>query len=86
MTFLPSVTRAEHNGGLRILLTFHDDLQPTLAFRQWLKEQIVEPLKNPDYFGRFFVDGGLGLEMIEFDRAAPGHDERKTDCASGRGR
>ena len=58
MTFLPSVVRADYRGGFRIHLTFNDSSEGTVDFQQWLDGPVFEPLKNVDYFGRFFLDGG----------------------------
>src|SRR3972149_7886335 len=58
MTFLPSVVRADYRGGFRIHLTFNDNSEGTVDFQQWLDGPVSEPLKNVDYFGRFFLDGG----------------------------
>ncbi|MDQ7840805.1 MAG: DUF2442 domain-containing protein [bacterium] len=55
---LPSVVRAEYGGGYRIHLTFNDGLEKTIDFWQWLEGPVFEPLKAPDYFRRFFIDGG----------------------------
>ncbi|HEY5618761.1 MAG TPA: DUF2442 domain-containing protein [Vicinamibacterales bacterium] len=53
-----AVSRAEYRGDFRIRVTFNDDSQNTIDFRQWLEGPMFEPLKNPEYFERFFVDGG----------------------------
>ena len=58
MTFLPSVIRAEYRGRFRIHLTFNDNTEETIDFRQWLEGPIFEPLKDLAYFRRFFLDGG----------------------------
>ena len=58
MTFLPSVTRAEYRGGYRIHLTFNDNSEKTVDFREWLDGPIFEPLKDLTYFRSFFLDGG----------------------------
>jgi len=58
MTVLPSVTRAEYRGGYRIHLTFNDNSEKTIDFHHWLDGPIFKSLKNPDYFRRFFLDGG----------------------------
>ena len=55
---LPSVVRAEHRGGFRIHLTFNDGSEGTVDFRRWLSGQVFEPLKETEYFRRFFLDGG----------------------------
>ena len=58
MEFLPTVTRAEHRGGYRLHVIFNDGKSGTIDFLQWLEGPIFEPLKDPDYFKRFFLDGG----------------------------
>jgi hypothetical protein len=58
MKFLPSVVRAEHRGGFQLHVVFNDGSENTIDFEQWLEGPMFEPLKNPDYFRRFFVDGG----------------------------
>ena len=58
MTFLPSVIRAEYRDGFRIHLTFNDNSERTVDFRPWLEGPIFEPLKNPNYFQRFSLEGG----------------------------
>lgn len=58
MNALPSVIRAQYRGGYRIHLTFNDGSEKTIDFRQWLEGPVFEPLKDPEYFQRFFIDGG----------------------------
>jgi len=58
MTFLPSVVSAEYRGGHRIRLTFNDNSDKTVDLRRWLDGPVFEPLKDPDYFRGFFLDGG----------------------------
>jgi hypothetical protein len=58
MNPLPSVIRAEYRGGHRIRLTFNDNVQKTLDFGGWLVGPVFEPLKDPGYFAKFFLDGG----------------------------
>ena len=58
MAFLPSVTRAEYRGGYSIQVTFNDGKSGAIDFSRWLEGPIFEPLKDPDYFQKFFVDGG----------------------------
>jgi hypothetical protein len=55
---LPQVIRAEYRGGHRIRVTFNDDTEKTIDFRPWLDGPVFEPLRDVDYFRRFFVDGG----------------------------
>lgn len=58
MSFLPSVIRAEYRDGYRIHVTFNDNTEKTIDFRQWLDGPVFERLKDPDYFSKFFLDGG----------------------------
>jgi hypothetical protein len=58
MAFLPSVIRAEYCGGYRIHVTFNDDSEKTIDFREGLKGPVFEPLKAPNRFRKFFLDGG----------------------------
>jgi hypothetical protein len=58
MNVLPSIIRAEYRGGYRIHVTFNDNSEKTIDFSQWLDGPIFEPLKDQDFFQRFFIDGG----------------------------
>ena len=58
MAFLPSVTRAEYRGDYRIHVTFNDGKSGTVDFVEWIDGPVFEPLKDAEYFQRFFIDGG----------------------------
>ena len=58
MSFLPIVVRAEHRGSFRLRVVFNDASENTIDFEPWLDGPMFEPLKDPQYFQRFFVDGG----------------------------
>ena len=58
MTLLPSVIHAEYCGRYRIHVTFNDNSEKTIDFRPWLDGPVFEPLKDRDYFRRFFLEGG----------------------------
>lgn len=58
MEFLPTVIRAEYRGGFRIHVAFNDGVESTIDFSQWLAGPVFEPLKDPEYFERFFIEGG----------------------------
>ncbi len=58
MSSLPAVIRAEYRGDHKIHLTFNGGVEGTIDFTQWLQGPVFEPLKNVDYFQRFFLDGG----------------------------
>jgi hypothetical protein len=55
---LPTVVQAEYCGDFRIHVVFDDEVAGTVDFSQWLSGPVFEPLKDPDYFRRFFIDGG----------------------------
>ena len=58
MSVIPTVIRATHRGDYRIELVFQDGVQATVDFSQWLDGPVFEPLRDPEYFRRFFIDGG----------------------------
>jgi len=58
MTFLPSVVQAEYRGGFRLRVVFNDGTENTIDFGQWLEGPMFEALKSPDFFARYFIDGG----------------------------
>ncbi len=58
MKLLPSVIRAEYRGEYRVHLGFNDGVESTVDFSQWLQGPIFEPLKDTDFFQRFFLEGG----------------------------
>jgi hypothetical protein len=58
MSFLPTVIHAEHRGGFRVHVVFNDGSENTIDFEPWLDGPVFEALKDPQYFQRFFIDGG----------------------------
>jgi len=48
----------EYEGGHRIRLSFSEGTVKTVAFRKWLRGPVFEPLKDPSYFKRFFLEAG----------------------------
>ena len=58
MTNMPVVVDAQYDGEYRIRVTFDDASQNTIDFREWLEGPMFEPLKDTQYFRRFFVSGG----------------------------
>jgi hypothetical protein len=58
MDFLPTVTRAEYRAGYMIHLVFNDGVESMVDFSEWLVGPVFEPLKDRDYFQRFFIEGG----------------------------
>ncbi|MGI8782974.1 MAG: DUF2442 domain-containing protein [Acidobacteriota bacterium] len=57
MTFIPAVIKAEYRGEYRIHVTFNDNSEKTIDFKDWLRGPMFEPLKDLEYFTRFFLDG-----------------------------
>ena len=53
-----AVIRAEYRGEHKIRVAFNDGVEATIDFSDWLDGPIFEPLKDPAYFARFFIDGG----------------------------
>jgi hypothetical protein len=58
MNPLPIVIGAQYHGGHTIRLSFSDGVENTVDFSGWLNGPIFEPLKDPTYFKRFFIEGG----------------------------
>jgi hypothetical protein len=58
MELLPHVVNAEYRGGHRIHLSFSDGRQKTVDFTQWLQGPVFDPLRNEEYFRRFFIEAG----------------------------
>lgn len=58
MTYLPIVVRAEYLGDFRLLVAFSDGSVNTIDFAGWLRGPVFEPLRDPQYFQKFFIDGG----------------------------
>lgn len=57
MAEIPVVIRAYYRGGHRVHVLFNDSTEKTIDFRPWLRGPVFEPLKDPKYFKRFFLDG-----------------------------
>jgi Protein of unknown function (DUF2442) len=58
MAFLPTVIRAEYHEEYRIHLVFNDGAESTVDFSAWLQGPMFEPLRDREYFQRFFIEGG----------------------------
>lgn len=58
MEFLPAVIAAEHRGDYRIHLEFNDGTEATVDFEDWLDGPVFEPVRDPAYFERFFIEAG----------------------------
>jgi len=54
---LPSVTKAKYVKDYLIEVKFNDGTKKTIDFKAWLDGPIFEPLRNKEYFKKFFIDG-----------------------------
>ena len=57
-TTIPAVIDAEYQGEFRIRLTFNDGVEGVVDFSDWLSGPVFEPLKEPENFAHFFIEGG----------------------------
>ena len=54
---MPEVVDAEYQDEFRIHLLFNDGTEGTVDFARWVgRGPVFEPLRDPEYFRRFFVD------------------------------
>jgi hypothetical protein len=58
MNMIPAVIRATYRGDYQIDMIFNDGLAATIDFTRWLDGPVFEPLRDYEYFRRFFIDGG----------------------------
>ncbi len=54
---LPSVTKAKYVKDYLIEVRFNDGTKKIINFEDWLSGPVFKPLKNKNYFKKFFVDG-----------------------------
>jgi hypothetical protein len=57
MGYLPVVVEAVYMGDYRIKLEFDNGEKRLVDCEPWLKGDIFQPLKDKNYFQKFFVDG-----------------------------
>ena len=58
MDALPLVTKAEYRGEYKIHLVFSDGTEGVVDFADWLDGPVFEPVRDPDFFQRFFIEAG----------------------------
>jgi hypothetical protein len=58
MNVLPAVVGAEYRGEFRIRLVFNDGVESIVDFSDWLTGPIFAPVRDREYFARFFIEGG----------------------------
>lgn len=57
MSYMPVVIDAQYVSDYKIKITFDNGEKKIADFSRWLKGEIFEPLKDKNYFQKFFVDG-----------------------------
>jgi hypothetical protein len=57
MSYMPIVIDAQYVSDYKIKITFDNGEKKIADFSSWLKGEIFEPLKDKNYFQKFFVDG-----------------------------
>lgn len=58
MQRLPLVVQAEYVEEHKIKLVFNDGTAGTVDFAGWLEGPVFEPLRDLEYFQRFFIEAG----------------------------
>ncbi len=55
--YIPRVVDADYLSGYKIRVTFSNGEERISDFEKWVGGGVFEPLKDKDYFKKFFVDG-----------------------------
>ena len=58
MSYLPQVIGARHAGGFVVSTRFDDGTEKRIDVSQWFKGPVFEPLKDPKFFKKFFIEAG----------------------------
>lgn len=58
MTYLPQVTEAKRVRGFVIAARFDDGTEKHIDISQWFRGPVFKPLKDTNFFKKFFVDAG----------------------------
>lgn len=58
MRYLPQVVEARHLTGFILSTRFDDGTEKQIDVSQWFKGPVFEPLKDPKFFKKFFIEGG----------------------------
>jgi hypothetical protein len=58
MSYLPQVIGARHISGFIVSARFDDGSEKYVDVSQWFKGPVFEPLKDPKFFKKFFIEGG----------------------------
>jgi hypothetical protein len=58
MDYLPSVVSAKYIRDFIVEIQFDDGTIKSIDCKPWLKGEVFEPLKETEYFQKFFLEGG----------------------------
>ena len=58
MRYLPQVIAARHISGFVVSTGFDDCTEKRFDGSHWFKGPVFEPLKNPKFFKKFFIEAG----------------------------
>jgi hypothetical protein len=58
MSYLPQVIGARYISGFIVSARFDDGIEKYIDISQWFKGPVFEPLKDPKFFKKFFVEAG----------------------------
>ena len=83
MNYLPHVTSARRIRGFVIATRFDDGTEQHVDISQWFKGPVFKPLKDPNFFRKFFIDAGTlawpnGVDIAP-EALYEANDARNTD-------
>jgi Protein of unknown function (DUF2442) len=58
MSYLPQVIGARHISKFIVSTRFDDGTEKYIDISQWFKGPVFEPLKDPKFFKKFFIEAG----------------------------
>jgi len=58
MSYLPQLIEARHVSEFIVSTRFDDGTEKSIDISQWFKGPVFEPLKDPKFFKRFFIEAG----------------------------
>jgi hypothetical protein len=58
MGYLPQVLEAHHVRAFIVSTRFDDGTEKHIDVSQWFKGPVFEPLKDPKFFKKFFIEAG----------------------------
>ena len=58
MSYLPQLIEARHVSEFIVSTRFDDGTEKSIDISQWFKGPVFEPLEDPKFFKRFFIEAG----------------------------